>query len=465
MKMNKIKKYALPILSLLLFSSCSPQPQVEKKEKIVQKSQCKLDKTVAPEWACQTLNNSFIRVNGLKNNKSTLFNEFEKEYLLDSQKILKTKKISKDDREKIIEDSRVNLAEIVKEWEDTNATSHLIYALSEDELEKRVTHSIEKYKHTRVYTNCFRTGKVSVSKSCKRDIKNFLKEIPLKDKKNIIIEVHTDKVGSAKKNLNISKKRALNVALSIQTQEQKKSKIFYAGYGESQLLYDSQTKEANFQNRRVVVSVKDKNYKSNSKKLASYKTKGVVPFKPHLKKTKKVALKKEIQKVAVVVPVVPVVVPKKSVNLQRYTGKSIVGHTHKFSIACIDDTPIDMKRQEFSNAKERAFLSDFYKKRISGNYKDKYVEIYPVNIFKNGALTNEDPTITVYSDRADTKRYKTEVNSYRGSAGVLYRVFVKGDRDIKCMDFVFSYSHGDQKYGRVYLEEDKKVKALKFISE
>ncbi len=462
--MNAIIPYTLSFLiSLLLLSCAESEPQTP--QVVPQASKCTIDTKVAPLWACEIVEKSLITVSGDANKSMELFKEFQHSYILESEKILVEKKIAKSKRADIIDESLINLDTFEKEWKDEDNATHVLYALSRDALSKRLEKSLETYKHTRTYKNCFKTGKVSLGKNCKREIRAFLKETPLEEKKNIIIQVHTDKGGSAKKNLSISKKRALNVALSLQTQEQKNSKIYYAGYGESQLLYDSQTKEANFHNRRVVVSVKDKKYKSNAKVLASYKTKGFVPFKPEIKKPKKKQKKSSVhfETTPKVIAVTPVV--KKYVNIKKYTGKSLVGHSSKFSISCADDAPIEMKRKEVEKAKKSAFMSAFYKKRISGTYKDKYVEIYPVNIFKNGALGKEDPTVRIYSDRADTMRYETEVNLYKGTAGLLYRVFIKGKSEIKCMDFVLSYSHAEQKYARVYLEKNGKLESLKFVAE
>jgi len=47
---------------------------------------------------------------------------------------------------------------------------------------------------TRVFKNCFKTGSIHVYKSCQDKIGIFLKSTSLKKKRNILIEVHTDKV-------------------------------------------------------------------------------------------------------------------------------------------------------------------------------------------------------------------------------------------------------------------------------
>ena len=471
MKTNKIMKYPITFISMLFLIGCTPSEVEPKEEKVQVAPACVVDTKVAPAWVCKQVDEALIKTTGLLSESSTLFKEFKKGYDTHAKKVLASEKLSKQDSKAILQDSRINLQEIEKEWQDQNSTAHIVYSLSESEIKENIKESIAKYKYTRTYENCFITGKVSVQKSCKNKINAFLKKKSVKNKKNIIIEVHTDKGGSAKKNLRISKKRALNVALSVQTQEQKYSKIYYAGYGESQVLFDEETKEANFYNRRVVVSVKDKNYTSKVKVLAAYKTKGFVPFKPELKKSSKKSVKKIVafesskKEVIKVKTVTAVVKPKKYVNLKRYTGKSIVGSKSKFTISCSDDVPVKMKRKETNTLKQSAFMSNFYKKRVSGSYEDKYVEIYPINILRNGSLATVDPVVTVYSDRADTMRYETEVNLYRGKSGLLYRVFIKGNKDIKCMDFVFSYSHSEQKYGKVYLEKKGTIKELKFIAE
>lgn len=142
----------------------------------------------------------------------------------------------------------------------------------------------EENETTRVFKNCFTTGSTHMHQSCKSKIDMFLKSISLKKKRNIIIEVHTDKGGSQKNNLGISKKRAKNIAGSLYFKEYKNSEVYYKGFGKSKLIYDTQSKKADIENRRVVVKLRSKNLKLNTKeytlfiKVKKLKRKARYPF-------------------------------------------------------------------------------------------------------------------------------------------------------------------------------------------
>lgn len=78
------------------------------------------------------------------------------------------------------------------------------------------------------------------------------------------------KGGSKKKNLAISIKRAKNIAGSLYYKEYKNVRIHYKGFGKSKLIYDTKTKEANIENRRVVVKLRSKNFKLVSKEYTLF---------------------------------------------------------------------------------------------------------------------------------------------------------------------------------------------------
>ncbi|MDQ7067914.1 MAG: OmpA family protein [Sulfurimonas sp.] len=128
----------------------------------------------------------------------------------------------------------------------------------------------EENTTTRVFRECFKTGSISLVKSCKTQIDSFLRKTGLKDKRNIFIEVHTDKAGSYKKNLAISIKRAKHIASSLYYKEYKYSKVYYKGYGETKLIYDDEEVKSNLHNRRVVIKLRPKNFKVDTKKYSLF---------------------------------------------------------------------------------------------------------------------------------------------------------------------------------------------------
>ena len=326
----------------------------------------------------------------------------------------------------------------------------------------------------RVFLNCFKTGHVNLQKSCQKQINTFLKAVPLKHKRKIIIEVHTDKGGSFKNNLSISKKRAKYVASSLYYKEYKNSKVYYNGFGESKLIYDAENKKANIENRRVVIKVREKNFKMKKSEYILYKKAQKTLKKATQKVIKKVTKLKPTLEKKVIAPVAVVSEPIiKNVKILNYTGPADTGWIYfgkrslkeKFKISCVDDKPRKVKRRAISKSKKSEFTRGLYDKRISGDVGEDYLEVYPVYVFENGKLPITNPILTYYGDQRNILRYQTTVNAYRGRKGILYRIFVNGKKDVKCMDLVIPYKSDKVSYGRVYMQKEGKIKTLKFKPE
>ena len=328
-------------------------------------------------------------------------------------------------------------------------------------------------RYTKVFQNCFTTGKASLNKSCKKKLQALLLDTPLKHKREVIIEVHTDLGGSSKKNQSISQKRAYSAATSLYYKDYKYSKVYYSGFGEAEPLYNSRSKKADVLNRRLVVKLREKNYavdkkvfkkyvRGSKKPVAAIATSKSVP-KP------KTAPKKSTKKPKMVTPL-KVTTP---VNLIKHTGKADTGWMYfgksslkeKFLISCADDEPRKIRRKAISKSKKGEFMSGFYNKRITGDVNDKYVEVYPVYLYENGNLPKSNPVVTIYGDDRKVQRLQTTVNSYRGKKGILYRIFVNGKKNVKCMDLVIPYGTKEVSYGRVYSQKNGKLVESKFIAE
>ena len=315
----------------------------------------------------------------------------------------------------------------------------------------------------RVFLNCFITGHIDLQESCQKEINKFLKSVPLKYKRKIIIEVHTDKGGSFQKNLSISKKRAKHVAGSLYYKEYKNSKIYYNGFGESKLVYDTESKKANIENRRVVIKVRQKNFKMRKNVYQLYKK----------SKKKAVKAKAPVAKISVKPVSITHIQSRKNVSILNYTGPADTGWMYfgrkslqeKFKISCVDDKPREVKRQAISQSKKSEFIQGLYDRRISGDVGEDYLEVYPVYVFENGKLPINNPILTYYGSERNILRYQTTVNTYRGKKGILYRIFVNGKKDVKCMDVVIPYRSDKVSYGRVYMQHNGKIKTLKFKPE
>ena len=72
----------------------------------------------------------------------------------------------------------------------------------------------------------------------------------------MIVEGHTDSIGSQSYNLKLSRKRAASVARYLIEKGIPAAKIRTVGYGESRPLYPNDTEEHRSKNRRVEIKVK-----------------------------------------------------------------------------------------------------------------------------------------------------------------------------------------------------------------
>jgi outer membrane protein OmpA-like peptidoglycan-associated protein len=75
------------------------------------------------------------------------------------------------------------------------------------------------------------------------------------DDTNILIEGHTDNTGTEVYNMNLSQKRASNVAKYLKDQGVKSGRVITEGYGENQPLASNETTEGRQNNRRVEVAI------------------------------------------------------------------------------------------------------------------------------------------------------------------------------------------------------------------
>lgn len=103
----------------------------------------------------------------------------------------------------------------------------------------------------------FKSGKASIPESSKQLITTVDLIIKNLDAEKVVVQGHTDSVGSAKVNQALSKQRAAAVAQYLSS-VRGGYKISYAGYGESHPIASNETAEGRATNRRVdlVVSVK-----------------------------------------------------------------------------------------------------------------------------------------------------------------------------------------------------------------
>ena len=71
----------------------------------------------------------------------------------------------------------------------------------------------------------------------------------------MLIEGHTDSVGSEESNLNLSQERAAAVQVALNRLGVANGRLNAVGYGESQPIADNGTRAGQAQNRRIVIQI------------------------------------------------------------------------------------------------------------------------------------------------------------------------------------------------------------------
>jgi len=461
--MKNYKLYLFVLCSLVLLSGCaSSKPTQHTPVKSV--SGCLINSQQAPAWCCnEEISQSIISSSGnAKDEKSVAkltyknFSTKIENYLFELLDDSKYKNLTIQDKKALILATSLQLQSSYEVWKPvTSQRVYVLYSIEKKSIDAQLQKERVRYKTTRVYQECFKTASTKLQTSCKKKMNAFLRGTTLSQKRNIIIEVHTDKAGSSKNNLKISKIRAYNAAASLYHKEYKFSKVYFNGFGESEPLVDTETSEANFKNRRLVITLKDKNAKVDSTKFKRFK---------HLKRktVARTQKKKHTEKNR------SRDIPKKE-SLIKYTGQADTGWIYfgnrslkeKFTISCAEDKPRKVKRKAISRSEKSEFMPGYYSKRVKAKFNNNTLELYPLYIYENGYLPESNPMLSIYKDSSQIKRVNTTINTYRGTKGILYRVFVNGKKSVKCMDLVIPYEKEDISYGRVYTQKGSKVSSYK----
>ncbi|MBN2816428.1 MAG: OmpA family protein [Campylobacterales bacterium] len=313
---------------------------------------------------------------------------------------------------------------------------------------------VENDDSNRVFLECFATGEIALQAKCKKEIDAFLAQAPLRSKREIFIQVHTDMGSSNTANLTISQKRAQKVAASLFHKEYIHSKVFFQGFGEEKPLYLERSLKADKENRRVVVNIREKENNFVKKGYTLYKKSSVTAQKKVKKKTEARVKKEPLQ-------------------IKKFTGEADTGWIYfgapslkkKFDISCAQDKPRTAKSRAVDGHNASAFLSGINKKVLQAKMGKETLLLAPVTVFEDGAIDTNRPNLVVTQKNNKKTVLATKINTYNGKKGMLYRVFVdkknSPKHSLECVDIVFDYVKGDVKYGVAYFRINGKSMSKK----
>lgn len=313
--------------------------------------------------------------------------------------------------------------------------------------------------------------------------------------RRILLIGHTDDGGSSQLNANLSERRAKAVAKVFKDSGVPENMIYYQGAGETLPIADNSTPEGRAKNRRVeIVDLNDEGsfktylenrrpvtafYRPNESVKASNSNISPKNVKPEVNKSSvktepvETASTENKQGSAKRIAQSTSVKSKKptATNIIDFSGMpfsiaqaklnsgeiitskkfSLISTANASDISRIETCNIDRPRntgavkslKDGSEYKTVDYLPGLYGRSWYDMVGGNLVVLNKVAVLRDGALPANKPELKVYTNyKSASKNPKPaisqtpEVNSYQTSEGIVYRVFVNGDRGVQCMDIL-----------------------------
>lgn len=339
--------------------------------------------------------------------------------------------------------------------------------------------------------NKFKTGKSSLTPNGNKYFQHIAKTYANSGKK-ILIVGHSDDSGNSKINQTLSEQRAKTVGKIFAKNGTNIKNIYYWGAGESWPIADNNKKEGREKNRRVeIIELNDESeiikYTQNIKANPSYFTQQI--YKQSVKISKKPAVvdKKIAQKTKETK--ISKTMPKNSNVLVDFGGdktqfkyfslaKEYGRHDSGFSLiprlfanitmtnCAYDKYHEDSEVKALLNGKVITKTTD-YKKGLNKSVwnttlNNNMIALAPVGVLSANSKPNVNPNIFIYENYILGSKSKanynlnTKVNTYQGTDGLLYRVFVNSKNSaITCMDIVFDNDKIEKSIGYLYYSDSR----------
>ncbi len=146
--------------------------------------------------------------------------------------------------------------------EDGDSVDGFVYVVEAAQMEQKVeldasamASELEKTGRVALYGIQFATGRAEISPDSATTLAEIARLLELKKDLKLRVEGHTDNVGNAKANLELSKKRAVAVKeYLIKTLKVTSARLTTEGYGDTKPLAPNTTDEGKAKNRRVELS-------------------------------------------------------------------------------------------------------------------------------------------------------------------------------------------------------------------
>ena len=303
--------------------------------------------------------------------------------------------------------------------------------------------------------------------------------------KRILLVGHTDDSGNTTDNANLSERRAAAVARLFQAQGVAATNLYFQGAGETLPVGDNHTEAGRAANRRVeIVDLTDdaafhKFLASRRQSLQFYRVSDaavpdVAAAAPANGKGKKVA--KPANTGFVDFGGVPAATLTSSPDFAPGTiGGGTEAGTRAFRPivpTCNADRPRAANSVKSLATQKDLPMSDYvpglYNTSWSDTVNGNLVGLTNVDVPRDGGAVSGKPTLLIWKNYNAKKKMPPadfqatpEVNIYRGSQSILYRVFVGGP--MKCMDVWFPYTDtGESRNSNLFYDRQQSLYVSSF---
>ena len=278
--------------------------------------------------------------------------------------------------------------------------------------------------------------------------------------KRILLVGHTDDTGNTTENANLSERRAATVARVFQGQGVASANLYYQGAGETLPVGDNHTEAGRALNRRVeIVDLTDdaafhKFLASRRQSLQYYRASDtpvpeVAAVAPVNAKGKKVP---KANTGFVDFGGVPATTLTSAPDFAAGTqggGGADAHPTRPIVPTCNADRPRAANGVKSLATQKDLPMSDYVPGLYNSSWSDavngNLIGLTNVDVPRDGGAVSGKPTLLIWKNYNPKKKMppadfqaSPEVNVYRGSHAILYRVFVGGP--MKCMDVWFPYT-------------------------
>jgi outer membrane protein OmpA-like peptidoglycan-associated protein len=339
-----------------------------------------------------------------------------------------------------------------------------------------------------------------------------------KESAKILIIGHTDDSGSSEHNQKLSEGRAHTVGKIFVENGIDENDLYFLGAGEMQPIADNNSAEGASKNRRVeIVELTSEAqiaiYASNQKSNPQYfrqiiPSQQIIKTEPDKTKTPQIASSESKHPTPKMDMIVANNFTEHIKKVDNSTFIDFGGYEKKdsnFKLAEVYGSPIQEK-SSFSFI-SKAFASNtptvpmveciFDKPRYSGEVKSmatqnsiqnsyrtseyrpgmnqgtwvtsdllngNFIGLAPVGVLRNNATVTTNPSIYIYknyvvgTNKKSDKQLHTKVNTYQGSDGLIYRIFIQDEKEsLRCIDLAFDNENVNNARGTLYYANNKNM--------